>query len=155
MADDETTDATEPVDATEESTPEKKERASVAVPAWALVVAAVLAAGGIGYAIGNDSNDSNNLIDPIANIRSAPGDAQGDGNACPRPPGGHDGGQLQPGPGNGPGGIPGGPLGPGFGPGFGPGGDEDRDERNDRNQDQDDQDQDNEQDEDQESDSSI
>jgi len=143
MADDETTDATE------ETKAPKEPRASVTLPVWALVVVGALAAGGIGYAIGNDNNDSRNLINPIADVRSAPGDDQGDGGACPRPPGDRDGGQLQPGPGNGPGGLPGGPL----GPGFGPGGNGNRDERGNQDQDQnqDDQDQNDEQDQDQES----
>jgi hypothetical protein len=139
MADDETTDTTEAT-----KTP-KEPRASVTLPVWALVVVGALAAGGIGYAIGNSNDDSRNLINPIADVRSAPGDDQDSGDdqgnreECPRPREGREGGQLQGpggpgfGPGVGPDGLPGGPLGPGF---------ENRDERGnpdggqDQNQDQ-------------------
>jgi hypothetical protein len=122
MADDETTDATESVDATEETTAPKQRGAGVHVPGWALgalVVVAALLCGGVGYAIGHSGNDSLNLQSPIANVRSAPDEQGGQGGECPRPMGPRDGrgrgGELPGGPGfDG----PMGPLGPGNGPGI-------------------------------------
>ncbi len=121
MADDETPNATEPVDATEETKAPKEPRASVTLPVWALALVGVLAAGGIGYAIGNDRDDSRNLINPIADVQQVPGAPDdgsggdnsdprpfgpgsrgGSGSECPRPPGfdgppGQDDGQGSPG----------------------------------------------------------
>jgi hypothetical protein len=127
MADDETTDATERANSTEETKPPKERGAGVHVPAWALaalVVVAALAIGGVGYAIGHSGNDSIDRLSPIADVRSAP-DHQDNGGSCRGGPmgnrGGRDGDQFGPGPG---GGGPMGPLGPGNGPG-GPGRDND------------------------------